>query len=138
MLGLTREKDILDYLEQENRKTDTVKEIYRIVGKTGTVSKTDVNLYNRFRDELDYYDDVILYAAECAKGYATPLRSMNTILTRWKQAGVRNLADAKRYSQKNTRTGKNMSDIMEHDYSSEQRKMSDPRQRFKEREDNNE
>lgn len=138
MLGLTREKDILDYLEQENRKTDTVKEIYRIVGKTGTVSKTDVNLYNRFRDELDYYDDVILYAAECAKGYATPLRSMNTILTRWKHAGVRNLADAKRYSQKNTRTGKNISDIMEHDYSSEQRKMSDPRQRFKEREDNNE
>ena len=130
--GLINKEDIQKYLDDEEKVRGKVGEVYKIIGKSGPVSKTDVNLYLTFRNELDFYDDVILYAAECARGYSNPMRSMNTILKNLKNEGIKNLDQAKEYNSKKKNNQKNdRSAIIEHDYSKIDDSKKDPWSKYK-------
>ena len=111
------------YLETERKQQSKVRKMLDAAGYKKRVSRGDTALYEKFSQEYGFADEVILFAASCAIGSSSPLRAMDTMLLRWKEAGVHNLRQAKEANEEFRRRGRktsNFSDIDSRSYSEEQ------------------
>lgn len=121
--GLLKEVQIRAYLETERKQQSKVRKMLDAAGYKKRVSRGDTALYEKFSQEYGFADEVILFAASCAIGSSSPLRAMDTMLLRWKEAGVHNLRQAKEANEEFRRRGRktsNFSDIDSRSYSEEQ------------------
>ena len=114
---------ILDFLETEKKQQSKVRKMLDMAGYKKRVTPGDKALYDKFSQEYGFPDEVILFAASCAIGSASPLRAMDSMLSRWKNAGVHTLQDAKQANEKfrsRVKKAPNLSDVDSRTYSSEQ------------------
>lgn len=121
--GLLKEPQIADYLETERKRQSKVRKMLDAAGYKKRISRGDAALYEKFSQEYGFSDEVILFAASCAIGSSSPLRAMDTMLLRWKGAGVHNLQEAKEANaafRHRGRKASNLSDIDSRSYSGEQ------------------
>ena len=68
--------------------------MHAAAGVKKRITRADEALYQKFLD-YGFGEDVIAFAASCAYGAASPLKAMDAILSRWKQAGAMSLTAAK-------------------------------------------
>lgn len=127
--GLMHQEEILAYLAQQQECREKIAAMHAAAGVKKKITRADQALYEKFVG-MGFGWEVILFAASCAYGAASPLKAMDAILSRWKQAGVRNLQEAQ---QQNARFKegygkKSISDIDERSYAKEtmDQKIYDP------------
>lgn len=121
--GLHQEGKILIHLEEEKKQQQKVRKMLDAAGYKKRISRGDMALYQKFSAEYGFSDEVILFAASCAIGSASPLRAMDSMLLRWRSAGVYNLQQAKEANEKFRHRGKKAADVSDIDhrtYSEEQ------------------
>ena len=94
--GLLQEDAIKGDLEMQKAKKAKVSKLLETAGIKKRISHADEALYEKFSEKYGFPDEVILFAATCAYGFNAPLKAMDKILSRWKDAGVKTLDAAKK------------------------------------------
>jgi len=107
MKGLIRIEDIENMLRNDEERRAAAEVFLSRAGIEKSVTKTDIEKYERLQRKYGFSEDIMLFAAECAYGYSSPMRAAETILSGWKSANVTTL-DQAREENKNHRamTGK--------------------------------
>ena len=124
-----------DVEEQENSQkiiSAKAQELNRKLGIFRAVTQTDMDQYIKFKDTFGLEDEVIDYAASIAKNYAYPSRTLNTILSRWHEKGIKTVAEAEKTNTMNRK--RSISDIDErnNNYSEIKKQLPDPLKEFEE------
>ena len=81
------------YLSRMNQSRDKVHALLLRAGKDRSVQMGDIRMYEEWRET--WADDVLAFAADCAKDMQLPMRYMDKLLKGWRAAGVKTLSDAK-------------------------------------------
>ena len=91
--------------EQERKNERTLEEVKRIF-TTCKIKKrpnqTEIEVYNRWRDEWAMPYEILSYAAQIAAGYSNPWNTLLSIVSAWYKAGVSTLEQAQAANQKHT------------------------------------
>ena len=72
-----------------------LREIYAAAGVEKRVNQPDRDLLTRWAGELGMSMELVLLAAEYARGTGSPMKMMDRILSDWKQAGIVSPAQAR-------------------------------------------
>ncbi len=116
-IGLKTRPDIEAQLQKEHKRQAAAKKLLEEAGVKKRVARADEELYARYAEIFP--DEVIYFAAKCAYGLPLPLKSMQVILDRWKQAGVATLIEAEQENERH-KSGSGakprLSDISERPY----------------------
>ena len=94
--GLLTVEAIDNFIENQVRQDERIKAVVEKTGRTRAVTAADRDHYRTWSAVWGFDDDVILYAAELCAGKPYPLSAMSRILSEWKAAGVRTVAEAKK------------------------------------------
>lgn len=86
--------DVEAHIEAQRLEMQNTIEMFSRAGIKKGISAGDIRLLKKFTEEMGFSPDIVLYAAECAYGLASPLKAMEKILTRWKERGVKTVEDA--------------------------------------------
>jgi len=81
------------YLKAMNRTTAEVRALLEKCGSVRRPGMDDLTMYESWR--ADWSEDVIGYAAGCARGMQLPMRYIDRILGEWKKSGVTTVEEAK-------------------------------------------
>lgn len=95
MKGLVRIEDIENMLKNEEGRRAAAEEFLSRAGIEKSVTKTDIEKYERLQRKYGFSEEIMLFAAECAYGYASPMRAAETILAGWQSAKVTTLEQAR-------------------------------------------
>lgn len=85
------------YVDEKNRAMEETRKLLEACGTDRRPQMEDIALYEKFR--AAYSGDLILFAAECARGRQLPLRYMDKLLSEWARQGLTTLEEAKREHQ---------------------------------------
>lgn len=121
--GLLTVEAIDDFIANQVRQDERIKAVVEATGRTRAVTAADRDHYRTWSAVWGFDDDIILYAAELAAGKPYPLSAISRILSDWKAAGVRTLAEArKRGAEAQTGDGKlnTSKNFDEREYTAEQ------------------
>ena len=121
--GLLTVEAIDDFIANQVRQDERIKAVVEATGRTRAVTAADRDHYRTWSAAWGFDDDIILYAAELAAGKPYPLSAISRILSDWKAAGVRTLAEArKRGAEAQTGDGKlnTSKNFDEREYTAEQ------------------
>lgn len=91
--GLYACSDAEAYVEQMQRKAARVRALLEAAGLERHPTMNDLALYDAWRAR--HGEDVIEYAASCARGMQVPMRYMDKLLSDWAESEVRTVEDAK-------------------------------------------
>lgn len=100
MKGIVRMDDIAAMLKSEEARKDATEHFMSRAGVEKSVTKTDIERYERMQRKYGYSEEIMLFAAECAYGYSSPMRAAETILSGWKNANVTTLEQARMENKK--------------------------------------
>lgn len=92
--GLLHQDEIAAAQAEQERRQEKIAAMHAAAGVKKRITRADEALYQKFLDD-GFGEDVIAFAASCAYGMASPLKAMDAILSRWKQAGAMSLTAAK-------------------------------------------
>lgn len=92
--GLLHQGEIAAALAAQEQRQEKIAAMHAAAGVKKRITRADEALYQKFLD-YGFGEDVIAFAASCAYGAASPLKAMDAILSRWKQAGAMSLTAAK-------------------------------------------
>ena len=92
--GLLHQDEIAAAQAEQERRQEKIAAMHAAAGVKKRITRADEALYQKFLD-YGFGEDVIAFAASCAYGMAAPLKAMDAILSRWKQAGAMSLPAAK-------------------------------------------
>lgn len=121
--GLLTVEAIDDFIANQVRQDERIKAVVEATGRTRAVTAADRDHYRTWSAVWGFDDDIILYAAELAAGKPYPLSAISRILSDWKAASVRTLAEArKRGAEAQTGDGKlnTSKNFDEREYTAEQ------------------
>ncbi len=105
-------------LKQDNK----IKEIIEKTGQTRNVTTKDREFFRTWTVSWGFDEEVILYAASLSVGKAYPIPFINQLLSAWKNAGVKNVDDAKKQPNQTPQTsgGKRAETYVERTYTDEE------------------
>ena len=95
MKGLVRIEDIENMLQNDEARKGAAEEFLSRAGIEKSITKTDIEKYERMQRKYGFSEEIMLFAAECAYGYASPMRAAETILAGWQAANVTTLEQAR-------------------------------------------
>ena len=81
------------YIDAMQRKAERVRAILELCGLERRPAMSDLSMYDAWREV--HGDDVIDYAAGCARGMQVPMKYMDKLLGDWREAGVRTVEEAR-------------------------------------------
>ena len=81
------------YVRDMNRTLEAVRGILELCGTDRRPQMDDLARYSEW--EKEYSEDLIRYAAECARGMQLPIKYMDKLLSEWKRAGVSDVESAR-------------------------------------------
>ncbi|MBQ9942333.1 MAG: DnaD domain protein [Christensenellaceae bacterium] len=90
------ENSIRAHLQEREVKRRRVAAMLEAAGLHRPVTHADALAYERFTRRYGFGDDVVEYAAQCARGTAGPLKYMEKVLLGWQKAGVTTLEQAQK------------------------------------------
>ena len=130
--GLLHREEIARYLAEQESRRERILAMHAAAGVKKRITRADEALYEKFLD-CGFSEEIILFAASCAYGAASPLKAMDAILMRWRDSGVRTLTQAQEQNEKFKQgyqkpRGSRMGDVGERDYTEEEleAKIRDP------------
>lgn len=82
-----------EYIDQMQRKVARVRALLELGGLERRPTMNDLSLYDGWR--AAHGEDVIEYAARCAKGMQMPVKYMDKLLSSWREAGVGSVEEAR-------------------------------------------
>lgn len=109
MKGIIRMEDIETMLRNDEARKEAAERFMSRAGVEKAVTKTDLEKYERMQRKYGYSEEIMLFAAECAYGYASPMRAVETILSGWKSGNVTTLEQARAENKKHRESRKNTS-----------------------------
>lgn len=119
--GLTALPDITARLEEDGLRRSGAAELLARAGISRAVSRRDIEVYERLLRKYNMPAEVVLYAAECAYGYAAPLKAAEKILAAWQAQGIATLDAARREHAAHAQAGgKTQARFDERDYTLDQ------------------
>ena len=92
-LGLYSRDAAADYIERMGRKEARVRSLLELSGLDRRPKKSDLSAYDGW--QAQHSEDVIEYAARCARGMQMPVKYMDKLLSRWHDEGVTTVEEAK-------------------------------------------
>ena len=92
-LGLFSRDAAADYIERMGRKEARVRSLLELSGLDRRPKKSDLSAYDGW--QAQHSEDVIEYAARCARGMQMPVKYMDKLLSRWHDEGVTTVEEAK-------------------------------------------
>jgi len=95
MKNLVRLEDIEALLKKDEERRIAAEALLSRAGIEKSVTKTDIEKYERMQRKYGFSAEIMLYAAECAYGYSSPMKAIDTILSGWQEKGVTNLEQAR-------------------------------------------
>lgn len=95
MKNLIKLEEIQELIRHDEARKTAAEALLARAGIEKNVTRTDIERCERMRKKYGFSDEIMLYAAECAYGYSSPMKAIETILAGWQSAGVKNLAQAK-------------------------------------------
>ena len=81
------------YIDRMQRKVARVRALLELSGLERRPTMNDLTLYDGW--QALHGEDVIEYAAQCARGMQMPVKYMEKLLAAWHEAGVRSVEEAK-------------------------------------------
>ncbi|MGI6172426.1 MAG: DnaD domain protein [Christensenellales bacterium] len=93
-LGLLTEDAVAEYLKVRHALRSGMNRVFDAAGLDRRPSEAELEQFGEWSKR--HGEDVILFAAQCARGTAMPVRHIDKILTEWAAAGVTSLQDAQR------------------------------------------
>lgn len=91
--GVYTKGDAEAYIETMQRKAARVRTLLELAGLDRRPTMNDLTLYEAW--QARHGEDVIEYAATCARGMQMPVKYMDRLLSGWLEEGVRTVDDAK-------------------------------------------
>ena len=91
--GLYRRDDAEVYIEQMQRRVTRVRALLELAGLERRPTMNDLSLYEDW--QALHGEDVIEYAAQCARGMQMPVKYMDKLLAQWHEAGVGSVEEAR-------------------------------------------
>lgn len=85
-MGLYRHADADAYIRNMSRATASVRELLKKCGSDRSPQMSDIALYEGWRNQ--HSEEIIGYAAECARGMQLPMRYIDKLLAEWQKSGV--------------------------------------------------
>ncbi len=95
MKGLIRIEETENMLKNDEGRRAAAEEFLSRAGIEKSVTKTDIEKYERLQRKFGFPEEIMLFAAECAYGYSSPMRAAETILAGWQSANVTTLEQAR-------------------------------------------
>lgn len=95
MNGIKNAEEMLNYITEKQAFDALIKAVYNTLGVNAVVSEKERQYMRTWRDKLSMSEDVILFAAGCAKTADKPWQYMNKIITIWHDAGIKTVEAAK-------------------------------------------
>lgn len=124
MKNLTKLEDIEALLKNDEERKLAAEALLSCAGVTKSITKTDIERYERLVRKYGFSTEIMLYAAECAYGYNSPMKAIETILSGWHDAHITTLAQAQQehrdHHAKLSAAKKNPSRFDERSYSREE------------------
>lgn len=97
--GFLHKDEIVRFLEQEQSRQEKIAAMHAAAGVKKRITRADETLYEKFLG-YGFSEDIICFGASCAYGAAYPLKALDAILSRWKEAGVKTLQEAQEQNKK--------------------------------------
>ena len=94
MKNLIRLEDIEALLKNDEERRMATEALLSRAGVKKAVAKTDIERYERMQRKYGYSAEIMLYAAECAYGYSSPMKAIETILSGWREANITTMEQA--------------------------------------------
>lgn len=94
--GLLTVDAINGFIAEQVGQDERIKAVIAKTGRTRAVTRSDREQYRTWSAVWGFDDEVILLAAEMSAGNPYPSSAINRLLSDWKAAGVRTVADAKK------------------------------------------
>lgn len=99
--GSVKPEDIDKYL----KRRDAANELARLILKRAAVDRAprgqEAEEVERWLNAWEMEPEALLYAAELCQNESSPFSRIRTLVTDWHAAGVRHMADAREYTEKN-------------------------------------
>ena len=94
MKNLIKLEDIEALLKNDEERKLAAEALLSRAGIKKSVTKTDIERYERMQRKYGFSAEIMLYAAECAYGYASPMKAIETILSGWHDANITTIEEA--------------------------------------------
>ena len=94
MKNLIKLEDIEALLKNDEERRQATEALLSRAGVKKSITKTDIERYEKMLRKYGFSAEIMLYAAECAYGYASPMKAIETILSGWHDANVTTLEQA--------------------------------------------
>ena len=94
MKNLIKLEDIEALLKSDEERKLAAETLLSKAGVKKAVTKTDIERYERLVRKYNFSTEIMLFAAECAYGYASPMKAIETILAGWHEANITTMVQA--------------------------------------------
>ena len=94
--GIISSEAIDEYVSNQVQEGEKIKKIIEASGSMRNVSSSDRTFYQTWTKDWGFTYDIILYAAESAIGKLYAMSYINQLLSKWKNANVKTLEEAKK------------------------------------------
>lgn len=93
--------DARRHLSAQKEMDERITAVFETAGINRTPTEANRKIYTRWNEAWGIGHDAILLAAEISTLSDNPYRYLNSILSKWHEAGIKTLADAQRETKKN-------------------------------------
>ena len=94
--GFVTPVEMDEYEKKYGPLKENAKLMLQKAGISRRYSSRDTEAFERFMVKYEMPAECVLYAAECAYGYSTPIKAMEKILERWHTSGAHTLESVKK------------------------------------------
>ena len=120
--GIITTDAINEFISSQVKESEQIKNILNTIGTLRNVTSQDKNYYHTWIEDWNCSNELIMYAANEAKGQTYPMSFINNLLSKWKSNNINTIEEAEAFQNNTKKTSNKATPIITREYTPEELK----------------